>query len=96
MHCYFFFNPQNLKILDRPVASRDLTLEQRLKWSGPHSDYILKMVLVKGPKRAQLKVQKEGQLSQVVFLCRRSSASAILKKKKHLISRMVSWHVKNR
>lgn len=41
-----FFNPQNLretiqKILNRTMWIREMILEQRLKWRGPHSDFIL-------------------------------------------------------
>lgn len=47
------FNPWDLretthKNLDRPKRSRGLTLEQRPKWRGPHSDNIHKMLLVQG------------------------------------------------
>ena len=46
MCCCSSFNPQNLretirKILNRTMWIRELILEQRLKWRGPHSDIIL-------------------------------------------------------
>lgn len=48
------------KNLDRPERSRGLTLEQRLKWRGPHSDYILKMLLVRGLPQSTAGGEKGG------------------------------------
>lgn len=46
MCCCSFFNPQDLretiqKILNRTMWIRESILEQRLKWRGPHCNFIL-------------------------------------------------------